>query len=262
MFYNLFVLRLFSTYRTYTIFFNLFAQYKYFWCTRYIKTSNMFIWNILYIRGNILPKIKFANKIILSIYNISEQDNNFWASQWETEYCWLMCFSRQDEVETSVSCWSGASGWSRQDVSTFSLPVPSGPAHTGPLPVPRPRPPAPPGPAPASQHPPPVWSTPPLTAGTGLFLVLVFRLTGTKSHFCSGSDSKIQVLSVLLITIGRADVTSQQQTQQRPFNVQFLWRAFRQLVRNQKVEQKKNRTSGSSVTSRWHHHDITMTSLK
>lgn len=72
----------------------------------------------------------------------------------------------QDEVEASVGCGLGAPGRGQQDVPAFALPVPSGPAHSGPIPVPELSAALPAGSAPAaSPHPQPrSWPAAPLTA--------------------------------------------------------------------------------------------------
>lgn len=58
----------------------------------------------------------------------------------------------QDEVEASVGRGPGVPGRGQQDVPALALPVPSGPAYSGPLPVPEPSP----GSAPAAaSHPQP-----------------------------------------------------------------------------------------------------------
>lgn len=62
----------------------------------------------------------------------------------------------QDEVEASVGRGPGVPGRGQQDVPALALPVPSGPAHSGPLPVPELSPALPAGSAPAAaSHPQP-----------------------------------------------------------------------------------------------------------
>lgn len=79
----------------------------------------------------------------------------------------LLCFLHQDKMEASVGRRPGAPGRGQQDVPALALPVPSSPAHTGPVPVPKQPPPPPPPPtgsAPAASCPHPHGPAPALTA--------------------------------------------------------------------------------------------------